>query len=233
MSDRPERDKLTPHAKPTSLPVGSCFEDLANQPLNSQLVEKIGAIRKMRRWLTRDLTSFTVGVSASILMASLPAAPALWQGKPFRLDDKLIIYGIAACIVGVFTGFCLMLACFVVEHMKSLRRWRFAYGVVLLLWAALWLLMWAEACKDREEEGLPPPDPTFVLGMGFMMLPVASFLSLGPLTAVGVGTSFTRRAKRPDRDSLLARTDHQCLDEIADTHVIRASGDAIKREERK
>jgi hypothetical protein len=201
-----------------ALPINSPFERLANQPLNPQLEEKIGKIRRIRRWLTRDLTSLAVGVSASILLGCLFVAAALWEEKPLPLDGladyAIAVWAVFAC--GVFTGFFLILGCFLVEHLEFLRRCRFAYVVALLVWAAFCALIWQERSTEMTRNGRPPPGLDDFCRMGFATLPLATFAACIPLLGIGAITSlFMRRTKGPPSGSLLTHKSADCSTKLA------------------
>jgi len=223
MSDSLGSDEIRNRAtqevrQPDALPLDSRFERLANQPLDHELVEKIGAIRKIRKWLTRDLTSVAVGLSASILTGCLYVAAVLWEDKPLPVDGpaEYAIAVWAAFAGGIITGFFLILGSFLVEHVKFLRRWRFAYGVALLVWATVLALGWDERSTEMAKNGRPPPGLDEFCLMAFGSLPTTTFAACIPLLVIGAITSlFVRRTKRPDASSLVTDESTNCCNKLA------------------
>jgi hypothetical protein len=208
------REQVPHKSRPTSaFPLGSRFETVANQPLNPQLDEKIGTIRRIRRRLARDFTPLVVGMTASILVSTAHLAAALSEGEALPLDGLLRTqddntsrnYAIAESAViacGLFTGFLLILACYLVEHVKLLRRWRVAYGLVLVIWLSFWILAWRDRYSNTQPYRNRPP-PSEASYIGFTALPIAAFVACIPLLIVGAITSlFMRRAKGPRSGSL-------------------------------
>jgi hypothetical protein len=182
------REQVPHKPRPTSaLPLGSRFETVANQPLNPQLVEKIGTIRRIRRWLERDLASFVIGFSAQVGLGALAIATILLEGEQIA-SDVLVAFAITTLCCAFFSALCLILASFLVEHVKLIGRWRGAYIVVLVVWATLWWFM-AENIRDNWHRGVL----TLIWVTGFATLPCASLLSCIPLAVLGAITSITKR----------------------------------------
>jgi hypothetical protein len=207
------RDRATQEARQADTSsVDHRFGKLAKQSLDPRLIAKVGTIRKIRRWLTRDLTSLAVGMSASVLLGGPYFAATLREGSP--LPSGLAGYAIAVWGViasGLITGFFLILACYLVEHVTFLRRWRFAYGVALLMWAAFCMLLWNERTTELREKGREPPGIAEFWELGFAALSGAAFAACIPLLVIGAITSlFMRRTKGRPSDSLLTAEAADC-----------------------
>jgi len=196
MSDGPKREKVVPHSRPKSFepkesPLESRLANIANQPLNPQIAKRMGAIRKLRTWLPRDLTSFAIGFITPIVFAISIVAAAVSEGMRVTIA-KLLIWGIASAVIGLITGLCLVLGSFVVEHMERFRRWRLPYVVVLVIWVSLWSIGAVKTWEENPKEHRI----AFACFMGVSVLPFAAILACIPLTLLGAITSRLTRHER-------------------------------------
>jgi hypothetical protein len=213
MGEGGESDKLWIHPTPAAprqanLPDGRRSDGPGRMLLDPNLVKKVGAIRRFGNWVIRDLSSFMVGLLVAILVAGLAVAIGiLEQPVPVVRDSsqlyKLLPLAIGVVCVGVFTGFCLILARFVIEHVNCFRRWQVAYAVVFLVWVALWGTGWWGITHEEEKSDLPPY--AMFCFLGFFTLPFAALLACIPLTALGAIASFFTWCKKRGTNEMTYR----------------------------
>jgi len=183
------------------IPEDDLLDAVAAHGLDPVLVRKIGAIRKVRRWLERDLTSFAIGFCIQILLGILSLITLLVANAP-RSIESIFALGLACLILGVFSGLCMMLAAYVVEHAKPFQKWRLGYLVVLAVWLTLWALLAAGMDYDSRSQRL-----SMIPITGFATLPCAALVACIPLTILGAIISlWNRHAKKSNYSPRVARS---------------------------
>ena len=183
------------------IPEDDPLDAVAAHGLDPVLVRKIGAIRKVRRWLERDLTSFASGFCIQILLGILSLITLLVASAP-RSIEAIFAIGLACLTLGVFTGLCMMLAAYVVEHGKAFRRLRLSYLVVLTVWLTLWALLAAGMDYDSRSQRL-----SMIPITGFATLPCAALVACIPLTILGaINSCWNRRERKSHGAAPVARS---------------------------